>query len=54
MLEEKWDKLEGILKKWLAREKAGKIDLIRKELLSNQGFLVYVTRNYPLLSLILI
>ena len=51
MLEEKWDKLKGILKKWLARLKSGKVDLFYKELLSDRGFLVYVTRNYtPLIS----
>ena len=45
--EEKWDKLKGILKKWLTRLQAGDTNLLHKELLSDRGFLVYVTRNYP-------
>ena len=43
---EKWDELKGILKKWPAHLKAGETDLLHKELLFRQGFLVYVTRNY--------
>ena len=46
--EGKWDKLKGILMKWLTRLQAGDTNLHHKELLSDRGFLVYVTRNYPL------
>ena len=46
--EEKWDKLKGILKKWLARLKADETYLLHKELLSDQDFLVHVTRNHLL------
>ena len=44
---EKWDKLKGILTKWVARLQSGDADLLHKELLSDRGFLVYVTRNFP-------
>ena len=48
---EKWAKLRAILKKWWELLSTGKgvneIRLPHKELLSNQGFLVYVTRTYP-------
>ena len=45
--EEKWDKLKEILNKWLARLQLSDTDLLQKELLSDSGFVVYVTRNYP-------
>jgi hypothetical protein len=49
--EEKWLKLKTILKKWSDRmiKRRGKknIKLSHKELLSDRGFLVYVTRTYP-------
>lgn len=44
---EKWDKLKSILKKWLTRVERGDEKLDHKELLSDRGFLVYVTRTYP-------
>lgn len=44
---EKWNKLKGILKKWLDRITDGDEKLDHKELLSDRGFLVYVTRTYP-------
>ncbi len=48
---EKWLKLKEILKKWSGRmiERRGEkeIRLSHKELLSDRGFLVYVTRTYP-------
>ena len=48
---EKWLKLKGILAKWWGRlrdRRAKKnIQLDHKELLSDRGFLVYVTRTYP-------
>lgn len=44
---EKWIKLKGILKKWLEKLEKGEEELDHKELLSDRGFLVYVTRTYP-------
>ncbi len=48
---EKWIKLRGILKKWwnlVNDSKEGEeVVLSHKELLSDRGFLVYVTRTYP-------
>ena len=48
---EKWLKLKTILKKWSGRIKChqgeDKLQLDHKELLSDRGFLVYVTRTYP-------
>ena len=46
-LEEKWAKLRAILDKWWRRLSAGETELSHKELLSDRGFLVYVTRTYP-------
>ena len=50
-LVKKWLKLRAILKKWSDRmiERRGEkeIKLSHKELLSDRGFLVYVTRTYP-------
>ncbi len=47
----KWAKLRAILKKWWdlisTGKKVNEIRLPHKELLSDQGFLVYVTRTYP-------
>ena len=45
--EEKWDKVERILTKWLTRLQSGDTNLLHKELLSDRVFLVYVTRKYP-------
>ena len=45
--EEKWRKLKALLKKWSDLLEAGETELAHKELLSDQGFLVYVTRTYP-------
>mmetsp|Transcript_11711 Transcript_11711/g.19385 ORF Transcript_11711/g.19385 Transcript_11711/m.19385 type:complete len:1450 (-) Transcript_11711:1434-5783(-) len=44
---EKWEKLRGILKKWLTLIKEGEEKLDHKELLSDRGFLVYVSKTYP-------
>eukprot|EP00804_Cyclotella_cryptica_P003455 CCRYP_002101-RA/>CCRYP_002101-RA protein AED:0.38 eAED:0.31 QI:0/0/0/0.8/0.5/0.4/5/0/1035 len=45
--EEKWKKLKDIIQKWKERILEGKEELDHKELLSDRGFLVYVTRAYP-------
>lgn len=45
--EEKWNKLKVIVEKWSERILAGDEQLNHKELLSDRGFLVYVTRSYP-------
>jgi hypothetical protein len=45
--EEKWSKMKGIVLKWSDRLKAGVTELDHKELLSDRGFMVYVTRAYP-------
>ena len=45
--EEKWKKLKDIIQKWTERILEGKEKLDHKELLSDRGFLVYVTRAYP-------
>ncbi len=48
---EKWSKVKAILKKWstvLSDHKEGEqLRLAHKELLSDKGFLVYVTKTYP-------
>ena len=44
---EKWAKMKGILAKWSARLLDPAPKLSHKELLSDRGFLVYVTRTYP-------
>ncbi len=44
---EKWAKMQGILEKWRAALLDPIPTLSHKELLSNRGFLVYVTRTYP-------
>ncbi len=44
---EKWAKMRGILEKWRAALLTLTPTFSHKELLSNQGFLVYVTRTYP-------
>ena len=45
--EEKWKRLKAILAKWLSRLEAGEKKLSHKELVSDRGFMVYVTRTYP-------
>jgi hypothetical protein len=45
--EEKWAKMKGIVLKWSDRLKSGVNELNHKELLSERGFMVYVTRAYP-------
>ena len=44
---EKWDRLRNILKKWLDLMNRGEVNLDHKELLSDRGFLVYVSKTYP-------
>jgi len=44
---EKWSKLKSILCKWKDALAAPNPQLSHKELLSDRGFLVYVTRTYP-------
>jgi hypothetical protein len=45
---EKWAKMKSILEKWWVRlEDRDAPELAHKELLSDSGFLVYVTRTYP-------
>jgi hypothetical protein len=48
---EKCTKLKTILKKWwdqlTPRTEGDQLKLSHKELLSDRGFLVYVTRTYP-------
>jgi hypothetical protein len=48
-LEEKWKRLKEIVRKWLAELDKGSVDLNHKELISDRGFLVYVTRAYPVM-----
>jgi hypothetical protein len=45
--DEKWAKMKDILAKWMATVSEGTENLDHKQLLSDQGFLVYVTRAYP-------
>jgi len=45
--EEKWNKLKAILTKWMERVQAGDTKLSHKELISDRGFLVYVTQAFP-------
>ncbi|EJK74326.1 hypothetical protein THAOC_04001, partial [Thalassiosira oceanica] len=45
--EEKWNKLKGILTKWMTRLQADETRLSHKELMSDRGFLVYVTQAFP-------
>jgi hypothetical protein len=45
--EEKWLKLKHIVGKYLALVLSGEEELNHKDLLSDRGFLVYVTRAYP-------
>ena len=45
--EEKWNKMKEILDKWWDKMEAGETTLLHKELLSDRGFLVYVTWTYP-------
>ena len=45
--EDKWGKLKALLQKWWDLLSAGETELAHKELLSDRGFLVYVTRTYP-------
>ena len=40
-------KMKGILHKWEAALVSPSPQLVHKELLSDRGFLVYVTRTYP-------
>lgn len=44
---EKWGRMKEILRKWSSRLAEGDEELSHKELLSDRGFLVYVTRVYP-------
>jgi hypothetical protein len=44
---EKWSKMWGILEKWQTALLNPHQPLSHKELLSDRGFLVYVTRTYP-------
>jgi hypothetical protein len=45
---EKWAKMKGILEKWWDRVSKGfDVKLLHKELMSDRGFLIYVTRTYP-------
>ncbi len=45
---EKWAKMKGILEKWWDRVSRGfDVKLLHRELMSDWGFLVYVTRTYP-------
>ena len=45
--QDKWDRLKAIVAKWLDRLNAGENMLPHSELLSDRGFLVYVTQPYP-------
>lgn len=45
--DEKWKRMKDILSKWLERLERGDSELDHKELLSDRGFLVYLTRSYP-------
>jgi hypothetical protein len=45
--EEKWNKLKVIIEKWLSLVEAGATMLNHKELLTDRGFMVDVTRSYP-------
>jgi hypothetical protein len=45
--EEKWNKLKDIIDKWISVVKSGATGLDHKDILSDRGFLVYVTRAYP-------
>ena len=47
--QDKWDRLKGIIAKWIARLEAGEEMLPHSEMLSDRGFLVYVTQPYPAL-----
>ena len=44
---EKWTKMKGILRKWEKALATISPQLSHKELMSDWGFLVYVTRTYP-------
>jgi hypothetical protein len=44
--QKRWDKTKGIVSKWTQRL-AHADDLNRKELESDVGFLIYVTRTFP-------
>jgi len=45
--EDKWERLRSILEKWAERLERGDVEADHKELISDRGFLVYVTRTYP-------
>ena len=45
--EEKWLKLKSIIDKWINLLQSGETLLSHSDLLSDRGFLVYVTRTYP-------
>lgn len=45
--DQKWKRLKDILAKWLERLERGDTQLDHKELQSDRGFCVYLTRNYP-------
>jgi hypothetical protein len=47
ILEEKWIKLKMIIEKYIDLLLLGAVELDHKDLLSDRGFLVYVTRSYP-------
>jgi hypothetical protein len=44
---EKWTKMQGILSKWRTAMREESPSLYHKELLTDWGFLVYITRTYP-------
>jgi len=48
--QEKWDKMKAIIVKWLQKLEAGEDMLEHAALLSDRGFLVYVTQAYPALK----
>ena len=47
---DKWAKLKGILVKWKKVLVSSDPQLSHKELLSDRGFLVYITRTYPAMT----
>jgi hypothetical protein len=51
--QEKWVKMRRMLEKWKAVLKSIDLRLSHKELLADQGFLVYVTHTYPAMVLYL-
>ena len=45
--QENWDKMKGIVDKWLSRVEEGEWELDHNELRSDRGFLVYACQAYP-------